>query len=114
MKIKGRDLGNGIPKEITLTERKIAESLKETIAQIIEAAKTALECTPPELSADIVEKGIVLSGGGALLRNLDSVIKKATNLPVFVAEDPLLCVVNGCGKVLDDKKLFKTTLFRQD
>ena len=114
MKIKGRDLGNGIPKEITLTEKQIAESLKEPVYQIIEAAKTALECTPPELSADIVEKGIVLSGGGSLLKNLDTVIKDATNLPVFVAEDPLLCVVNGCGKVLYDKKLFKATLFRQD
>tara|TARA_Y100000389_G_scaffold113570_1_gene110675 strand:- start:411 stop:1454 length:1044 start_codon:yes stop_codon:yes gene_type:complete len=114
MKIKGRDLGNGIPKEITLTEKQIAESLKEPVCQIIDGVKTALECTPPELSADIVEKGVVLSGGGALLRNLDAIIKDATNLPVFVAEDPLLCVVNGCGKVLDDQKLFKATLFRQD
>lgn len=114
MKIKGRDLGNGIPKEITLTEKQIAESLEEPVSQIIEGVKTALECTPPELSADIVEKGIVLSGGGSLLKNLDVVIKESTNLPIFVAEDPLLCVVNGCGKVLDDRRLFKATLFRQD
>ena len=68
----------------------------------------------PELSSDIVERGIVLSGGGALLKNLDHVIRQATGLPVFVAEDPLLCVVNGCGKVLENMKMFRATLFRQD
>ncbi|MFT6259272.1 MAG: rod shape-determining protein MreB [Rickettsiales bacterium] len=112
--VKGRDLASGIPKEITLTEKQIAESLAEPVEQIIDAIKVALECTPPELSSDIVEKGIVLSGGGAGLKNLDYVIRKATGLPVFVAENPLLCVVNGCGKVLENMKMFRAVLFRQD
>lgn len=114
IEVKGRDLSSGIPKEMILSERQIAESLMEPVEQIVEAVKVALECTPPELSSDIVEKGIVLSGGGALLKNLDVVIRKATGLPVFVAEDPLLCVVNGCGKVLENIKMFRATLFRQD
>jgi len=114
MEVKGRDLTNGIPKEMILTERQISESLAEPVEQIIEAIKVALESTPPELSSDIVERGIVLSGGGAMLKNLDQVIRKATCLPVFVAEDPLLCVVNGCGKVLENMKMFIATLFRQD
>jgi len=114
IEVKGRDLSNGIPKEMILTERQIAESLMEPVEQIIDAIKVALECTPPELSSDIVERGIVLSGGGALLKNLDYVVRQATGLPVFVAEDPLLCVVNGCGKVLENTKMFRATLFRQD
>ena len=114
IEVKGRDLASGIPKEMILTERQISESLMEPVEQIVDAIKVALECTPPELSSDIVEKGIVLSGGGALLKNLDSVIRKATSLPVFVAEDPLLCVVNGCGKVLENMKMFRAVLFRQD
>ena len=114
MEVKGRDLSNGIPKEMILTERQISESLMEPVEQIIDAIKVALECTPPELSSDIVERGIVLSGGGAMLKNLDYVVRQATNLPVFVAEDPLLCVVNGCGKVLENTKMFRATLFRQD
>jgi len=114
MEVKGRDLTNGIPKEMVLTERQISESLAEPVEQIIEAIKVALESTPPELSSDIVERGIVLSGGGAMLKNLDQVIRKATSLPVFVGDDPLLCVVNGCGKVLENMKMFMATLFRQD
>lgn len=114
IEVKGRDLANGIPKEMVLTERQIAESLMEPVEQIVEAIKVALESTPPELSSDIVEKGIVLSGGGALLKNLDYVIRQATGLPVFAAETPLLCVVNGCGKVLENMKMFRAVLFRQD
>jgi rod shape-determining protein MreB len=114
MEVKGRDLADGIPKEMVLSERQIAESLMEPVEQIVDAIKVALECTPPELSSDIVEKGIVLSGGGALLKNLDYVIRQTTSLPVFVAEDPLLCVVNGCGKVLENMKMFRAVLFRQD
>src|SRR5690606_21246053 len=87
MEIKGRDLINGVPKEITLWERQVAESLIEPVSQIVEAVKIALECTPPELSSDIVDKGIVLTGGGALLKNLDQVLRDATGLPVFVASD---------------------------
>jgi rod shape-determining protein MreB len=114
MEVKGRDLASGIPKEMILTERQIAESLMEPVQQIIDAIKVALECTPPELSSDIVEKGIVLSGGGSMLKNLDYIIRQATGLPVFVAENPLLCVVNGCGKVLENMKMFRAVLFRQD
>ncbi len=106
MNIKGRDLINGVPKEITLNRRQIAESLQEPIAHIIEAVKEALELTPPELSSDIVDKGIVLTGGGALLTDLDSVLRKATGLPVFIAEDPLNCVVLGTGRILEDPETF--------
>ncbi len=114
IEVKGRDLANGIPKEMILTERQISESLMEPVEQIVDAIKVALECTPPELSSDIVERGIVLSGGGALLKNLDVVIKQATGLPVFVADNPLLSVVNGCGRVLENFNMFRPTLFRQD
>ena len=114
IEVKGRDLASGIPKEMILTERQISESLMEPVQQIVDAIKVALECTPPELSSDIVEKGIVLSGGGAMLKNLDYVIRKETSLPVFVAENPLLCVVNGCGKILENMKMFRAVLFRQD
>jgi rod shape-determining protein MreB len=114
VEVKGRDLANGIPKEIILSERQIAESLVEPVEQIVEAIKVALEATPPELSSDIVERGIVLSGGGALLKGLDYVVRNATGLPVFVAEEPLLCVVSGCGKVLENMKMFRAVLFRQD
>lgn len=113
MEIKGRDLINGVPTEITLTERQIAESLMEPVSQIVEAVKIALECTPPELSSDIVDKGIVMTGGGALLKNLDLVLREATGLPVFVADDPLACVALGTGKVLENRKKFKHVLFKQ-
>ena len=115
MEIKGRDLVNGVPKEIVLTESQVAESLAEPISQIVEAVKIALECTPPELSSDIVDKGIVLSGGGALLHNLDVVLREATGLPVFVADDPLSCVVLGTGKALENLKQLKHhILFKQE
>lgn len=114
IEIKGRDLINGIPKEITLTEYQIAESLIEPVSQIIEAIKTALECTPPELSSDIVDKGIVMTGGGSLLHNLDYVIREATKLPVFVAEDPLTCVARGTGLALEERNKLRHVLFKQD
>ena len=114
MVIKGRDLICGIPKEITLTEYQIAESLIEPVSQIIEAIKIALESTPPELSSDIVDKGIVLSGGGGLLHNLDIVIREATKLPVFIAEDPLTCVARGTGRVLEEHEKLRHVLFKQD
>lgn len=114
MEVRGRDLGNGVPKEIILTEKQISESLAEPVERIVEAVKVALECVPPELSSDIVERGIVLSGGGALLKNLDYMINRATGLPVFVAEEALLCVVNGIGKVLNNMKTFKSVLFKQN
>ena len=102
VEIKGRDLMNGVPKEIVITERQVAESLAEPVSQIVEAVKVALENTAPELAADIVDKGIVLTGGGALLSNLDQVLRNATGLPVSIAENPLACVVKGTGKALDD------------
>ncbi|MBV8939475.1 MAG: rod shape-determining protein [Alphaproteobacteria bacterium] len=114
VEIKGRDLMNGVPKEIILSEYQIAEALVEPVGQIIEAVKVALECTPPELSSDIVDKGIVLSGGGALLRNLDLVLSNATSLPVFLAPEPLNCVALGSGKVLENPDLLRHVLFRQE
>ncbi|MEI8320909.1 MAG: rod shape-determining protein [Alphaproteobacteria bacterium] len=113
MKIKGRDLMNGIPKEITLTSKNIAESLAEPVAAIIEAVKLALENTPPELSADIVDRGIVLTGGGSLLRDLDQVLRAATHLPVSIAEDPLSCVALGTGYTLEHIDTLKNVLISQ-
>ena len=110
VEIKGRDLMNGVPKESVISERQVAESLAEPVAQIIEAVKVALENTAPELAADIVDKGIVLTGGGALLTNLDQVLRNATGLPVSIAEDPLACVVKGTGRALEDFKRFKSLL----
>ncbi|MDD3030066.1 MAG: rod shape-determining protein [Alphaproteobacteria bacterium] len=108
--IKGRDLMNGVPKEIVITERQVAESLAEPVSAILEAVKVALENTAPELAADIVDKGIVLTGGGALLRNLDLVLRHATGLPVSVAEDPLSCVALGTGRALEEMRTLKSLL----
>ncbi len=102
MEVKGRDLVSGIPKTVTIFEDEIREAVSETIVVIINAIKVALENTPPELASDIVDRGIVLAGGGALLRGLDALIRHETSLPVIVAENPLLAVVNGVGEVLDD------------
>ena len=110
IEIKGRDLMNGVPKEIIISERQVAESLSEPVAQIVEAVKVALEHTAPELAADIVDKGIVLTGGGALLANLDQVLRNATGLPVSIAEEPLACVVKGTGKSLDNIDRFRSIL----
>lgn len=114
IEIKGRDLLNGVPKELVLSEAQIAEALAEPVHQIIEAVKVALESTPPELSSDIVDKGIVMSGGGSLLKHLDLVISHATGLPVFVAEDSLSCVAIGTGRVLEHLDTFRHVLFKQD
>jgi rod shape-determining protein MreB len=102
MEIKGRDLMNGVPKELVINTRQIAESLAEPVGAIVEAVKTALEHTAPELAADIVDKGIVLTGGGALLGNLDLVLRNATGLPVSLADEPLSCVALGTGRALED------------
>ena len=110
MEIKGRDLMNGVPKEIVISEREIAESLAEPISAIIDAVKVALENTAPELAADIVDKGIVLTGGGALLGNIDYVLRRVTGLPVSIADDPLSCVVRGTGRALEDFKNLKGVL----
>lgn len=108
--IKGRDLMNGVPKEIIVTERQIAESLAEPVGQIVEGVRTALEHTAPELAADIVDKGIVMTGGGSLLSNLDIVLRHATGLPVTIADDPLSCVVLGTGHALEEMKTLKGVL----
>lgn len=108
--IKGRDLLNGVPKEIVITERQVSESLAEPVGQIIEGVRTALEHTAPELAADIVDKGIVMTGGGSLLSNLDLVLRHATGLPVTIADDPLSCVVLGTGHALEEMKTLRGVL----
>jgi rod shape-determining protein MreB len=110
MEIKGRDLMNGVPKELVISERQIAESLTEPVSAIVEAVKVALEHTAPELAADIVDKGIVLTGGGALLGNLDHVLRHATGLPVSVADDPLSCVALGTGRCLEEMRTLRNVL----
>lgn len=110
MEIKGRDLMNGVPKELVISERQISESLAEPISQIIEAVKSALEHTAPELAADIVDKGIVLTGGGALLGNMDYVLRYATGLPVSIADGPLSCVAMGTGRALEEMKKLRHIL----
>ncbi|WP_033069380.1 rod shape-determining protein [Thalassospira australica] len=110
VEIRGRDLMNGVPKELLISERQIAESLAEPVSAIIEAVKVALEQTPPELAADIVDKGIVLTGGGAMLGNLDFVLRHATGLPVSIADDPLSCVALGTGRALEEKKMLRNVL----
>ena len=113
MQIKGRDLMNGVPKELIINQRQIAESLAEPVGAIIEAVKVALEHTAPELAADIVDKGIVLTGGGALLGNLDAVLRNATGLPVSIADEPLSCVALGTGRALEELKSLKGVLYQQ-
>jgi rod shape-determining protein MreB len=108
--VKGRDLMYGVPKEIKITERQIAEALASPIAQIVDAVKETLEHTDPELAADIVDKGIVLTGGGALLKRLDEVLRKATGLPVSVGENSLQCVVLGTGKTVEEIAKFENIL----
>ena len=110
MQIKGRDLMNGVPKEVVIDQSQIADSLAEPVSQIVEAVKVALEQTPPELAADIVDKGIVLTGGGALLGNLDFVLRHATGLPVMIADDPLSCVALGTGRCLEEMKVLRNVL----
>ncbi len=110
MEIKGRDLMNGVPKELVISEREIAESLTEPVGAIIEACKVALENTAPELAADIVDKGIVLTGGAGMLRNLDFVLRHSTGLPVSIADDPLSCVALGTGRSLEEMKKLRHVL----
>ncbi len=107
MEIKGRDLVEGVPKNITITDEEIRDALSEPVATITEAVRMALERTPPELSADIMDRGIVLSGGGALLRGLDQRLRSDTGLPVVLADDPLAAVVLGTGRMLEDMDLLR-------
>ena len=110
MEIRGRDLTTGLPRNITVTSSQIMEALKESIGKIVEAVKLTLEKTPPELSADLVENGIVLAGGGALIKNLDKLLADSTNMPVYVSEEPMDCVVRGTGKVLEELERLKPVL----
>ncbi len=107
MEVKGRDLVAGIPKTLEMTSEETLEAMGEEINAIVEAVRIALERTPPELASDIVDKGIVLAGGGALLRNMDVLLREETGLPVMLADDPLCCVAIGAGKVLDDDHLLR-------
>jgi rod shape-determining protein MreB len=100
--LKGRDLVNGVPKEITISQANIAEALAEPIGQIVEGVRIALENTQPELAADIVDQGIMLTGGGALIKGLDEYLREETGLPVSIAEDPLSCVALGTGRAMED------------
>ena len=112
MEVKGRDLIGGIPKTIKITSEEVRDALQEPVAQIEAALRQSLEKTPPELSADIVDRGIVMTGGGALLRGLDQRMREATNLPIYVAEDPLTCVVHGTGKVLDNIEQYEKVIMK--
>ncbi len=110
--VKGRDLVDGIPKTIEISSVEIRESLDEAIETIVEAVKVALEKTPPELASDILDRGIVLTGGGALLKNLDERMREDTSLPIHIAEDPLTCVVRGCGAILENFERYEKVLLK--
>jgi rod shape-determining protein MreB len=110
MEVKGRDLVSGIPKTVRVHSSEIREAVQEPIQQIVEAVRRALEITPPELASDIVDRGIVMTGGGALIRGLDALLNQETGLPIHVDEDPLTCVVRGTGKVLDDEEKYWSVL----
>ena len=110
MKIKGRNLSTGLPATEIITSGQVEEAIKDSIAQIVEVVKLTLEKTPPELASDIMEKGIMLSGGGALVQNIDKLISMETGMPTYVAEDPLECVVRGTGKTLQEIDKLRTVL----
>jgi rod shape-determining protein MreB and related proteins len=110
LEITGRDLTCGVPKAIVVSEREISESLMEPVGAIVDAVKVTLENTAPELAADIIDKGILLTGGGALLERLDSVLREASGLPVSIPEDPLACVALGTGRALEQMRAFKNAL----
>ncbi|PKN03505.1 rod shape-determining protein [Candidatus Dependentiae bacterium HGW-Dependentiae-1] len=112
IQVKGRDLVTGVPKTVTLTAQEVNEALLETVANIIDTIRITLENTPPELSSDLVDKGIVMAGGSSLLRGLDRLISKETGLPVRVADDPLFCVVNGAGQAVENLDFFREALMR--
>ncbi len=112
MHVKGRDLVAGIPKTIEVSSEEVREAIAEPINTIVETVRIALEKTPPELAADIVDKGIVLAGGGALIRNLDVLLREETGLPIMIAEDPLTAVVLGSGKALDQLDILSGVTLR--
>ena len=110
MEISGRDLTTGLPRNAIITSTQVEEAMKESIFEIVDIIKATLERTPPELASDIVEKGIVLAGGGALIKNIDKLISLKTEMPVYIAEEPLECVVKGTGKTLEDLEKLKDIL----
>ena len=110
MEVKGRDLVSGIPKTVRVHSTEIREAVQEPIQQIVDAVRRALEITPPELASDIVDRGIVMTGGGALIRGLDILLAQETGLPIHVDEDPLTCVVRGTGRILDDYEKYRSVL----
>ena len=110
MEIRGRDLIHGLPKNIKISSNEIAQAVQEPIDEILHTIKTVLRDTPPELSADVMDKGMILTGGGALLRNIDQRISQAIGVPCFVADDPLTCVARGAGVVLDSLDIFKRSI----
>lgn len=107
MEVRGRDLVAGLPRTVTVTSQEIREALAEPVTQIVDRVKSVLEQTPPELSADIIDRGIWLTGGGALLRGLDRLLNAATDIPVHVAEDPLSCVAVGTGRALEELRAIR-------
>ena len=113
IEVKGRDLIEGIPKTVRISSHEIRKALEEPVKEIADGVKRTLEGTPPELAADIVDRGIVMTGGGSLLRGLDLYLREKTNLPINVVEDPLTCVVLGAGKVLDDIERYEKVLLRR-
>jgi rod shape-determining protein MreB len=110
MEVKGRDIVSGIPKTVRIHSSEVREALQEPIMAIVEAVRAALERTPPELASDIVDRGIVMTGGGSLLRGLDALLREETNLPINVDEDPLTCVVRGTGRILDEPAKYGSVL----
>ena len=111
MEIKGRDMISGLPRTITITSDDTTEALQHDLQGLIEAVKEVLQKTPPELSADVMDKGIVMSGGSSLLRNFDELISQATGVPCYVADEPLLCVAKGTGIALENLEAYKRSIF---
>lgn len=110
LEIKGSDLSRGLPKTIKISSNEVHEAIKDTLEEIVKAVKKVLRDTPPELSADIIDRGMVVSGGGALLRNIDALFSRATGVPSFVADDPLLCVAKGTGAILENLDIYKRSI----
>ncbi len=110
MEVRGRDLVSGLPKTIKISSNEITEAIQDELGEIIKTVKNVLQETPPELSSDVIDRGMVLSGGGALLKNLDKLLSQSTGVPCYVADDPLLCVVKGTGSVLDNLDMYKRSI----
>jgi rod shape-determining protein MreB len=114
MPVRGRDMVTGLPKEIILSSQHIQNAISQSVSIMVDGVKEILETTPPEVASDIMNKGIILSGGGALLRGLDTLLERTLNIPVYVAEDPLTAVARGCGIILDNLELYEEVLIRVD